>query len=210
MKGEPRLLENIFLVMLVILDVYLLSNVDNYVIKKKTSSTANYVTIEELISSGTKYEVSVLDTLEDVKEQLEPIPEVVYDGMTLAELSDKINRSLNSTISGKGYLIASHSLEMGVDPYMATAIMLHETGCKWGCSYLVNACNNVGGQKGSGCGAYSYFNSLDEGIMAFINNLSRNYIDYGLTTPELINPKYAEDPNWSKNVNKYIEQIKAQ
>lgn len=210
MKGEPRLLENIFLVMLVILDVYLLSNVDNYVIKKKTSSTANYVTIEELISSGTKYEVSVLDTLEEVKEELEPIPEVVYDGMTLDELSEKINRSLNSTISGKGYLIASHSLEMGVDPYMATAIMLHETGCKWGCSYLVNACNNVGGQKGSGCGAYAYFNSLDEGIMAFINNLSRNYIDYGLTTPELINPKYAEDPNWSKNVNKYIEQIKAQ
>jgi len=196
--------------MLVILDVYLLSNVDNYVIKKKTSSTANYVTIEELISSGTKYEVSVLDTLEEVKEELEPIPEIVYDGMTLDELSEKINRSLNSTISGKGYLIASHSLEMGVDPYMATAIMLHETGCKWGCSYLVNACNNVGGQKGSGCGAYAYFNSLDEGIMAFINNLSRNYIEYGLTTPELINPKYAEDPNWAKNVNKYIEQIKAQ
>ena len=210
MKSELRLLENLFLVMLVILDVYLLSNVDNYVIKKKTSSTANYVTIEELISSGTKYEVSVLDALEEVKEELEPIPEIVYDGMTLDELSDKINRSLNSTISGKGYLIASHSLEMGVDPYMATAIMLHETGCKWGCSYLVNACNNVGGQKGSGCGAYAYFNSLDEGIMAFINNLSRNYIDYGLTTPELINPKYAEDPNWSKNVNKYIEQIKAQ
>ena len=210
MKGEPRLLENIFLVMLVFLDVYLLSNVDNYVIKKKSSSTANYVTIEELISSGTKYEVSVLDTLEEVKKELEPLPEIVYDGMTLDELSDKINRSLNSTISGKGYLIASHSLEMGVDPYMATAIMLHETGCKWGCSYLVNACNNVGGQKGSGCGAYAYFNSLDEGIMAFINNLSHNYIDYGLTTPELINPKYAEDPNWAKNVNKYIEQIKAQ
>ena len=210
MKGEPRLLENIFLVILVILDVYLLSNVDNYVIKKKSSSTANYVTIEELISSGTEYEVSVLDTLEEVKGQLEPIPEIVYDGMTIDELSEKINRSLNSTISGKGYLIASHSLEMGVDPYMATAIMLHETGCKWGCSYLVNACNNVGGQKGSGCGAYAYFNSLDEGIMAFINNLSHNYIDYGLITPELINPKYAEDPNWAKNVNKYIEQIKAQ
>ena len=210
MKGESRLLENIFLVMLIILDVYLLSNVDNYVIKKQTSSTANYVTIEQLISSGTKYEVSVLDTLEEVKEELEPIPEIVYDGMTLDELADKINKSLNSTISGKGYLIASHSLEMRVDPYMATAIMLHETGCKWGCSYLVNACNNVGGQKGSGCGDYAYFNSLDEGIMAFINNLSRNYIDYGLTTPELINPKYAEDPNWAKGVNKYIEQIKAQ
>ena len=55
MKSKSKLLENIFLVMLVILDVYLLNNVDNYVISKKTSSTANYVTIEELISSGTRY-----------------------------------------------------------------------------------------------------------------------------------------------------------
>ena len=47
-------------------------------------------------------------------------------------------------------------------------------------------------------------------IKAFIDNLERNYINYGLTTPETINPKYAEDPNWSKNVNKYIEQIRAQ
>ena len=147
--------------------------------------------------------------LQQLKQEIVIEPKV-YDDMTLNELAEKINKSLNSTISGKGYLIASHSLEKGVDPYMATAIILHETGCTWGCSYLVNACNNVGGQKGSGCGAYAYFNSLDEGIMAFINNLSRNYIDYGLTTPELINPKYAEDPNWSKNVNKYIEQIKAQ
>ena len=93
---------------------------------------------------------------------------------------------------------------------MATAIMLHETGCKWNCSRLVRECNNVGGQKGSGCGSYSYFNSLDEGIKAFIDNLERNYISYGLTTPEQINPKYAEDRTWYKKVNKYIEEIKAQ
>lgn len=88
--------------------------------------------------------------------------------------------------------------------------MLLETGCKWTCSGLVQKCNNVGGQKGTGCGSYAYFNSLDEGIMAFIDNLNRNYISYGLTTPEEINPKYAEDTNWSKNVNKYIEIIRAQ
>ena len=211
-KGKPRLLENIFLVMLIILDVYLLNlniSVNDYEVDKEVNSTPNYVDIEELIASNNEYEVSILDHYDEIKDEIELNP-VVYDGLTLDELSDKINRSLNSTISGKGDLIASHSLEMGVDPYMATAIMLHETGCKWGCSYLVNACNNVGGQKGSGCGAYSYFNSLDEGITAFIDNLARNYISYGLTTPEEINPKYAEDPNWSKNVNKYIEMIKAQ
>lgn len=139
----------------------------------------------------------------------EEIP-LVYDNMTLDELSNKLNRSLNSTVSGKGYLIASHSLEMGVDPYVATAILLHETGCKWECSYLVKSCNNVGGQKGYGCGSYSYFNSLDEGIIAFIDNLSYNYASYGLVTPEQINTKYASDTSWAQKVNNYIDIIKAQ
>ena len=214
MKGELRLHEIIFLAILVILDVYLLNlniSVNDYEVTRKNSSTANYMNIEELINSNTNYEISIMDHYDTVKDELKKVAEpIVYDGMTLDELSEKLNRSLNSTISGKGYLIASHSLEVGVDPYMATAIMLHETGCKWECSYLVNTCNNVGGQKGSGCGAYSYFNSLDEGIIAFIDNLYNNYISYGLTTPEAINPKYAEDPNWSVNVNKYIENIKAQ
>lgn len=136
--------------------------------------------------------------------------EIVYDNMTLKELSDKLNRSLNSTVSGKGYLIASHSLLMGVDPYVATAILLHETGCKWECSYLVKNCNNVGGQVGYGCGNYSYFPSLDEGIIAFIDNLSYNYVDYGLTTPDEMNFKYASDASWASKVNNYIDIIKAQ
>ena len=75
-------------------------------------------------------------------------PKIVYDGMTIEELSDKLDRALNSDVSGKGNLIATHSLEMGVDPYVATAILLHETGCKWNCSRLVRECNNVVGQKG--------------------------------------------------------------
>lgn len=211
MKGELKLLENLFLVMLIILDIYLLNyniSTNDYKVTKKNNSTANYMTIEELKGNEINTEISILEHYET--EEKEELKLVVYDDMTIEELSDKINRSLNSTISGKGYLIASHSLEMGVDPYMSTAIILHETGCTWGCSYLVNACNNVGGQKGSGCGSYSYFETLDDGIIAFINNLKYNYIDYGLTTPELINPKYAEDPNWSNNVNKYIEIIKAQ
>ena len=216
MKGELKLLENIFLVMLVILDVYLLNlniSVNDYEVTKKVKSTANYINIDKLIENNIEEKVSVFEYYNIIKKELVENLErvsIIYDGMTLEELAEKINKSLNSTISGKGYLIASHSLDLGVDPYMATAIMLHETGCKWNCSYLVNSCNNVGGQKGSGCGAYSYFNSLDEGIIAFIDNLYNNYISLGLTTPEEINPKYAEDPNWSVNVNKYIEIIKAQ
>ena len=214
MKSELRLHEYIFLAMLIILDIYLLNlniSVNDYEILKRDSSTANYLNIEEVINTKKESNLSIIEKLEQMKQEIIIEEEhIVYDNMTMDELASKIEKSLNSTISGKGYLIASHSIEKGVDPYMATAIILQETGCKWECSYLVKTCNNVGGQKGYGCGAYSYFNSLDEGIIAFIDNLYNNYISYGLITPEQINHKYAEDPNWSVNVNKYIEVIKAQ
>ena len=117
--------------------------------------------------------------------------ENVYDGMTLDELASKLDRSLKNELSGKGYLYASYSLEKGVDPYLAVAISLEETGCNWNCSYLVKTCNNVGGMKGSGCGSYGAFPTLDDGIKAFIDNIYRNYVAYGLTTADTMNPKYA-------------------
>jgi len=136
-------------------------------------------------------------------------PEIVYDGMTLEELANKLDRSLKNELHGKGYLYASYSLEKGVDPYLAVAISLEETGCNWNCSNLVRSCNNVGGMKGSGCGSYGYFNTLDDGIRAFIDNIQRNYVAYGLTTAETMNSKYAENPAWSVNVNNYINRIKS-
>ena len=203
MKAKIRSIEKILLSVVVMLNVYLVYlniSVNEFKTTNEVKENANYVEIEEIV---------MLES-EEVKEEIIEENPLVYDGKTLEELTQTINNSLNSTISNKGYLIASYSLEKGVDPYMATAIMLHETGCKWNCSRLVRECNNVGGQKGKGCGSYSYFNSLDEGIKAFIDNLERKYISYGLTTPEQINPKYAEDRTWYKKVNKYIEEIKAQ
>ena len=132
----------------------------------------------------------------------------VYDGMTVSELASKLDRSLKNELSGKGYLYASYCLEKGVDPYLAVAISLEETGCTWNCSKLVKTCNNVGGMKGKGCGSYGHFPTLDDGIRAFIDNIYRNYVVYGLTTADTMNPKYAENPMWSTNVNAYIKRIK--
>lgn len=219
MKAKLRCLETIAVFMVAILDLCLIGL--NIISKKyeaiiELRSTANYMETYEVSESQKKEDIQEISSTvieESVSnEEVEKTEEdyIVYNNMTLEELAEKLNKSLNSTISGKGYLIASYSLEKGVDPYMATAIMLHETGCKWQCSYLVRECNNVGGQKGTGCGSYSSFPSLEEGIKAFIDNLYRNYISYGLTTPEQINPKYAEDTSWASKVNKYIENIKAQ
>lgn len=138
--------------------------------------------------------------------------QIVYDGMTLEELGAKLDRSLNSTLAGQGYTFASYAMELGIDPYLAVAIVMHETGCKWQCSTLVRECNNVGGMKGnSSCngGAYASFPSLEEGIRAYMNNLYKNYVSQGLTTAEAMGPKYAASGTWASQVNAYINEIKA-
>ena len=136
---------------------------------------------------------------------------IVYDGLTINQLNEKINKSLNSNVSGYGYLFGAYALEKGVDPYIATAIMLHETGCKWTCSYLVINNNNVGGIKGSS-GTYKTFDTLENGIKAYIDNLSNGYFSKGLNTPETIMRKYTgfENLNWLEKVNNYINDVKAQ
>ena len=167
----------------------------------------NNIKVVEVDTSKLEEVSTVSDSTEEV--QIEEVKEpIVYDGMTLNELSDKLNRSLKNELNGKGYLYASYSLEKGVDPYLAVAISLEETGCNWSCSNLVKSCNNVGGMKGSGCGSYGYFNTLDDGIRSFIDNIERNYVRYGLTTADTMNSKYAENPAWSVNVNNYIYRIK--
>lgn len=137
---------------------------------------------------------------------------IVYDGMTMEELTDKLNRSLNSSLSATGNLFATKALELGLDPYLSIAIVLHETGCTWDCSTLVKQCNNVGGIKGyptCGNGSYKYFPTLEAGINGYMDNLYNNYVALGLTTPELINPKYASSRTWATQVNRYIDKIKA-
>lgn len=136
----------------------------------------------------------------------------VYDGLTIEELSDKLNRNLgNDYIAGKGELITTQCLEKGVDPYVAVAIILHETGCGTKCSNLARNCNNVGGQKGSpSCngGSYKYYATLDEGIIGFVNNLSKNYYALGLNTVEAIGPKYAAGNTWPSKINWFVNKIK--
>ncbi len=137
---------------------------------------------------------------------------IVYDGLTRDELVAKINRNLKSTLTGKGDIFVDYALELGLDPYLATAIVLHETGCSWECSHLVKACNNVGGQKGGpGCngGSYRSYPTLDEGIKGYMDNLYNNFYSKGLTTPETINPKYAASSAWAGKINYYMQKIKA-
>ena len=181
-----------------------LSNVDKEVLSNMFSSV-------NMIEEDTKEEF--VDSISELSKENNVTKRViVYDGMTMSELAEKLNRSLKSTIAGKGDIFASDSLERGVDPYLAVSIMLLETGCNWSCSSLMRKCNNVGGQKGSpSCdgGSYKSYPSLDEGIKGFIDNIADNYYAYGLTTPEAMNKKYAASDMWAIKVNNYISSVKA-
>ena len=146
------------------------------------------------------------------KEAEEKAKAIVYDGLTLEELSAKLNRTLSSDLTGYGHVFAEKAISLGIDPYLSVAIVMHETGCKWNCSTLLKQCNNVGGMKGSpGCngGSYKAFATLDEGIDAYMNNLYKNYFSMGLTTPETIGPKYAASKTWASQVERYVNMIKA-
>lgn len=132
----------------------------------------------------------------------------VYKGMTIEELSLKLNKSLKGVLANKGNYIATKSLALGIDPYMAVAIMLHETGCKWTCSKLARNYNNVGGMRGAS--GWQKFDTIYDGIDGFLNNLSKNYIKKGLTTPETIVNKYAPgSTSWAGKIRKYMVEIEA-
>jgi len=136
----------------------------------------------------------------------------VYEGQTIEELAEHLNRHLgNDVVAGKGALIATECINKGVDPYITVAIILHETGCGTHCSNLARNCNNFGGQKGKpSCngGAFRQFDTVDAGLVGMIDNLSRNYFQQGLTTPETIGPKYCEGNEWAGKITWFVNKIR--
>lgn len=136
---------------------------------------------------------------------------IIYEGMTITELTNKLNNSLNGYLTNTGYFFAKYTKDTGIDPYLSVAIVLLETGCKWTCSSLTTQCNNIGGLKGGkSCngGAYSKYDTLEEGIQGYLGIIYNNYYLQGLTTPETMAHKYAASPEWANKVNRYIAEIR--
>lgn len=181
---------------------------------KNMAASANMIVKETTIKEEKTNDFFLKDVeMETTPSSILVPPRVeVYDGQTFEELSARLNRNLGSDIiAGKGSLIASECLNRGVDPYITVAIILHETGCGSHCSNLARNCYNFGGQKGKpSCngGAFRQFNSVDEGLVGMIDNLSRNYFSQGLTTPETIGPKYCEGNEWAGKINWFVNKIR--
>ncbi|HIQ64425.1 MAG TPA: glucosaminidase domain-containing protein [Candidatus Faecenecus gallistercoris] len=193
-------------------DAELMSATDFMGITKKV----NAISKESLESGNYEQKLSASGSIATKIKAVRPIVDFrveVYRGMTMEELAAQLDKSLKSTLKGTGYLFATKCIETGVDPYIAVAIVLHETGCDYGtCSSLVRNCYNVGGVKGSpSCGSSGYirYASLEQGITSYINMLARGYFSQGLTTPETIGPKYAGSPSWPSKINAYIAKIES-
>lgn len=184
-------------------------SISNSVFALKEVSSDSTTTNETVTNSSN---IQKMSTVVQEKREVAPAKILrveVYDGLTMEELAARLNRNLgNAALAGKGELIASYCLSKGVDPYVATAIMIHETGR--GTSTMIRTCNNVAGQKGSpSCmGAYKGYATIDDGIRGAIDNLYRNYYAVGLDTVEKIAPKYAEGSNWPSKINSYVAKIK--
>ena len=136
---------------------------------------------------------------------------IIYEGMTMTELTNKLNKSLNDYLANTGYYFAKYTRDTGMDPYLSVAIVLLETGCKWKCSSLTYECNNIGGLKGGkSCNgkSYSRYDTLEEGIDSYLNIIYNNYYLKGLDTPEKMGPKYAYSTAWAEKVNNYIKEIR--
>ena len=199
-------------------------------VTKTLKSATNKINVINMSSSNRVVDAKIEDndstvpqiqevTVEEVSMEQAPQAEYipprveVYEGMTMEELANKLDRNLGTDIlAGKGMLIANKCIELGVDPYVAVAIMLHETGCKSSCSTLARRYNNVGGQKGApGCngGAYKAYTTIDDGIVGHIENLYNRYYSRGYNTVELIGPRYAQSNTWVSKINWYVGQIRA-
>lgn len=132
-------------------------------------------------------------------ESLEKIEELSNE-CTLDEVSCKIKKAAQ---------------DYGVDWRLAIAISMHET---WDyTSYIFKHQNNVGGMWNGMKGEFYSYDTLDNGIDAYISNLKTNYYDEGRTTIETIQPKYApigakNDPNdlnsnWIPGVTRRYKEL---
>lgn len=179
-------------------------------VKNIATSTKIYK-LENSKQDQTPEEVSLTITPHSEIAEASPKKIVAFDGLTMEEIIQKLNKNLGKDlIANKGELIATYSLSKGIDPFLVTSIMLHETGCKWKCSALVRNCNNVAGQKGTpNCsGGYKGYSSIDEGIKGAIDNLYKNFYSKGLTTISTIGPKYAQSDTWITKITNYYNQIR--
>lgn len=123
---------------------------------------------------------------------------------------------LKGKLAGRESQFAKYGSKYNVDPALAMAIAMWETGN--GSSKMLRQKNNVGGMYDSRNKTFFKFPSVEAGIESMIRNLHKNYTSQGLKTIAQIQKKYApsgagNDPNglnnhWTKGVTSMYNKAK--
>ena len=167
-----------------------------FVDSKEQGTTTNNETKTSVSTTTTTITTTLITTKEDV--------ELTFEGKSVAEVGETLNKTLGGILAGTGETFARLSMEKGMDPYLLAAISAHETGN--GTSSAANKKYNFGGIMCSG-GLCSY-PSLYDGIESYINLVYKNYYSQGLTTAEAMNKKYAQSSSWATKVNSWYDTLK--
>lgn len=161
----------------------------NLIAKAETNENKEVIQIDQEEEKSLKTQKNAeLESLEKIEE--------LSNECTLDEVSCKIKEMAQ---------------DYGVDWRLAVAISMHETGKYTSVAFKEK--NNVGGNFRNG--NLMTFSNLDEGIEFFVNNLKNNYIDMGLDTIELIQPKYCpigindngDNKYWVSGVTRYYKEL---
>lgn len=211
LRAFTSLLRNIlellvYLIVLIIKFVYrLVFKFDSVIAKlfmklpRPTKAVIIYVLVLTFI-------VSMQQALEQ-KKPVKTIKEIKFayvEPTTKEEIKEEVKQEPTCNYDEVSCKIYNKAKELGMNEEQAKitiAISRWETG-NYTSSAFKNK-NNVGGMMCSS-GLINY-NSLDEGIHAFVKNLKNNYFDIGLDTIDKIKPKYCPDnaDNDPNGLNKY-------
>lgn len=101
-------------------------------------------------------------------------------------------------------MITEECQKQNIEPTLAIAISRLETGRFTSSAF--NNYNNFGGMSVNEVPIY--YNTKNEGVRNFVENLKENYIQQGLNTPEEISKKYcpANARQWANVVNELMEE----
>lgn len=157
---------------------------------------------QDLIKSAERAETMALVQLDQKEENNAQEPKKVEITMNYECSLDEVSCKIKKVAQ-----------DYGVDWRLAIAISIHETGNYT--SYIFKNQNNVGGMWNGAKGEFYSYDTLEDGIDAYISNLKYNYIDVGLTTIEEIGNIYCpigindngDNKYWVGGVTKYYKEL---
>ena len=188
--------------------ITILTKIKDFTLKYKVTllGTAVLIAVFSLIPIGTSKNKTfdsriILNTATISPLYLDSTKTEIRFGIAKDDI-DRLNQTADPELVKK--LMQEIAPEYGIDWKLVYAIGYHESGNY--SSSLARRNNNFFGRKASSSG-YASWSTPEEGIRNQFEYLKTRYFDRGLTTPESINPVYAEDGSWKYAIKSVMNTL---